>query len=206
MSLQQLTEKGRCLVCRQSLATWFSVGLLQLQPISWDTSSASLLEKVMLYEAVHPIQGWPDLHQRLGPMRRCKCSWFQSCTLRCTSCLYIPAVYDWLMQHESSSQSLKSSITCNFMVLAWCNRGLTQFKTGILHHNQSCFACHKTQVVQLAFKYSLASLTSIVHLMVQYLNAELSTQSSCLHAPKHATRAAGYPALCPSAWSSCQHK
>ncbi|KAL3162959.1 hypothetical protein ABBQ32_009392 [Trebouxia sp. C0010 RCD-2024] len=55
---------------RQSLATWFSVGLLQLQAISWDSSPASLLEKVMLYEAVHPIQGWPDLHQRLGPMRR----------------------------------------------------------------------------------------------------------------------------------------
>lgn len=33
-------------------------------------SPASLLEKVMLYEAVHPIQSWPDLHQRLGPMRR----------------------------------------------------------------------------------------------------------------------------------------
>ncbi len=57
--------------CRQSLATWFSVGLLQLQPIHWESSSAALLEKVMAYEAVHPIQGWQDLKQRLGPMRRC---------------------------------------------------------------------------------------------------------------------------------------
>jgi len=57
--------------CRQSLATWFSVGLLQLQPIHWESSSAALLEKVMTYEAVHPMQGWQDLKQRLGPMRRC---------------------------------------------------------------------------------------------------------------------------------------
>lgn len=57
--------------CRQSLATWFSVGLLQLQPIHWESSSAALLEKVMAYEAVHPMQGWQDLKQRLGPMRRC---------------------------------------------------------------------------------------------------------------------------------------
>ena len=57
--------------CRQSLATWFSVGLLQLQPIHWESSSAALLEKVMAYEAVHPMQGWQDLQQRLGPMRRC---------------------------------------------------------------------------------------------------------------------------------------
>lgn len=56
--------------CRQSLATWFSVGLLQLQPIHWESSSAALLEKVMAYEAVHPMQGWQDLQQRLGPMRR----------------------------------------------------------------------------------------------------------------------------------------
>ena len=58
------------MVSRQSLATWFSVGLLHLQPLNWDTSPAGLLEKVMAYEAVHPIQGWADLHQRLGPMRR----------------------------------------------------------------------------------------------------------------------------------------
>lgn len=55
---------------RQSLATWFSVGLLQLQPIHWESSSAALLEKVMAYEAVHPMQGWQDLQQRLGHMRR----------------------------------------------------------------------------------------------------------------------------------------
>ncbi|GLI61068.1 hypothetical protein VaNZ11_003331 [Volvox africanus] len=55
---------------RQSLAEWFSVGLLHLQPISWEESSAALLERVMQCEAVHPLSSWEDLRRRLGPRRR----------------------------------------------------------------------------------------------------------------------------------------
>ncbi|KXZ42130.1 hypothetical protein GPECTOR_198g346 [Gonium pectorale] len=55
---------------RQALAEWFSVGLLQLQPISWQESPAALLERVMRAEAVHPLTGWEELRQRLGPRRR----------------------------------------------------------------------------------------------------------------------------------------
>lgn len=83
-------SKG-CMQCRQSLARWFSVGLLQLQPIDWDSSSASLLEKVMAYEAVHPIQGWADLHQRLGPMRRYTSLLHQLMQCQCNaSVIFIP--------------------------------------------------------------------------------------------------------------------
>ncbi|GIL63503.1 hypothetical protein Vafri_17549 [Volvox africanus] len=55
---------------RQSLAEWFNVGLLHLQPISWEESSAALLERVMRCEAVHPLSSWEDLRRRLGPRRR----------------------------------------------------------------------------------------------------------------------------------------
>ncbi|GFR48441.1 hypothetical protein Agub_g10341, partial [Astrephomene gubernaculifera] len=55
---------------RQSLAEWFSVGLLHLQPISWQHSPAALLERVMRCEAVHPLGGsWSELRRRLGPGR-----------------------------------------------------------------------------------------------------------------------------------------
>lgn len=51
--------------------SWFNRGFLTLQPISWD-SPASLLERVIRYEAVHDIQDWQDLRGRLGPEdRRC---------------------------------------------------------------------------------------------------------------------------------------
>lgn len=52
------------------LTTWFDVGFLELQRITWD-SPAALLEKLIAYEAVHAIQGWDDLKKRLDSDRRC---------------------------------------------------------------------------------------------------------------------------------------
>ncbi len=55
---------------RDLLANWFDIGFLELQRITWD-SPASLLEKLMAYEAVHEIRGWTDLKNRLDADRRC---------------------------------------------------------------------------------------------------------------------------------------
>jgi malonyl-CoA decarboxylase len=55
---------------RDLLADWFDIGFLQLRRISWD-SPASLLEKLIAYEAVHEIRGWTDLKNRLEADRRC---------------------------------------------------------------------------------------------------------------------------------------
>ncbi len=52
------------------LSAWFDVGLLELRPLTWD-SPASLLEKLIKYEAVHAIQSWDDLRHRVAPDRRC---------------------------------------------------------------------------------------------------------------------------------------
>jgi len=51
------------------LAAWFDVGFLELQRITWH-SPASLLEKLMRYEAVHEIRSWDDLKNRLDSDRR----------------------------------------------------------------------------------------------------------------------------------------
>ena len=52
-------------------SAWFNRGFLILRPIDWDTP-ASVLEKLIRYEAVHEIRGWDDLKNRLGPPdRRC---------------------------------------------------------------------------------------------------------------------------------------
>jgi malonyl-CoA decarboxylase len=55
---------------RDVLADWFDIGFLELQRITWD-APASLLEKLMAYEAVHEIRGWTDLKNRLEADRRC---------------------------------------------------------------------------------------------------------------------------------------
>ena len=52
-------------------SSWFNRGFLVLRPIDWNTS-ASVLEKIIKYEAVHAIQDWDDLRNRLEPPdRRC---------------------------------------------------------------------------------------------------------------------------------------
>ena len=52
------------------LTSWFDVGFLELRQIDWQ-APASLLEKLIAYEAVHEIQGWDDLKNRLASDRRC---------------------------------------------------------------------------------------------------------------------------------------
>lgn len=54
---------------RALLASWFDVGFLELRRITWD-SPASLLEKLIAYEAVHEIRSWDDLKNRLEADRR----------------------------------------------------------------------------------------------------------------------------------------
>lgn len=53
------------------LKSWFNRGFLVLRQITWD-SPASILEKIIAYEAVHEIHNWDDLRRRLQPEdRRC---------------------------------------------------------------------------------------------------------------------------------------
>ncbi|MDB5376619.1 MAG: malonyl-CoA decarboxylase [Rubritepida sp.] len=52
------------------LTSWFDVGFLELRRIDWN-SPAALLEKLIRYEAVHRIESWDDLKNRLDSDRRC---------------------------------------------------------------------------------------------------------------------------------------
>ncbi len=52
------------------LVSWFDIGFLDLKRITWN-EPASLLEKLIEYEAVHEIQSWDDLKNRLDIDRCC---------------------------------------------------------------------------------------------------------------------------------------
>ena len=52
------------------LESWFDPGFLELKRITWQ-APALLLEKLFAYEAVHPIESWGDLRNRLDTDRRC---------------------------------------------------------------------------------------------------------------------------------------
>jgi malonyl-CoA decarboxylase len=55
---------------RGLLSAWFDIGFLELARIDWN-SPATLLEKLVDYEAVHAIRSWRDLKNRLDSDRRC---------------------------------------------------------------------------------------------------------------------------------------
>ncbi len=57
-------------VLHTQLCSWFDIGFLELRRIDWN-APASLLEKLIEYEAVHRVRSWRDLHHRLGENRRC---------------------------------------------------------------------------------------------------------------------------------------
>lgn len=70
MGAQQDTELGEVeRDLKHLLASWFDIGFLQLQQLTWN-SRAALLEKLIEYEAVHEIASWVDLKNRLAPDRR----------------------------------------------------------------------------------------------------------------------------------------
>lgn len=48
---------------------WFNRGFLELQNIDWETP-ATILEKLIQYEAVHGISGWDELRERIDPPDR----------------------------------------------------------------------------------------------------------------------------------------
>lgn len=55
----------------QAFTAWFNAGFLELRGIDWE-SPAAVLERIIRYEAVHSIEGWDDLRQRVEPAdRRC---------------------------------------------------------------------------------------------------------------------------------------
>jgi malonyl-CoA decarboxylase len=72
--LPQLRSDKRLLALDAELenlfSTWFDVAFLELRRISWD-SPASLIEKLIKYEAVHDIRSWADMKNRLDSDRRC---------------------------------------------------------------------------------------------------------------------------------------
>ncbi len=55
---------------KELLGSWFDIGMLDLQEITWN-SPAALLEKLIQYEAVHEIRSWGDLRSRLDSNRLC---------------------------------------------------------------------------------------------------------------------------------------
>ncbi|KAL7579982.1 hypothetical protein ACA910_004975 [Epithemia clementina (nom. ined.)] len=52
------------------MSSWMVPGLIQFRRLTYDETSASILERIVKNEAVHPVTSLDDLRKRLGPGRR----------------------------------------------------------------------------------------------------------------------------------------
>jgi len=120
------------------LRSWFSRGFLVLRPVNWD-SPASLLQKIIEYEAVHMIHSWDDLRRRLQSAdRRCFAFFhpampdepliFVEVALTCS----IPGNVDALLAPDRTPLKLVDADTAVFYSISNCQRGLAGISFGNL--------------------------------------------------------------------------
>ena len=121
------------------LASWFNRGFLVLHRIDWSTS-ASTLEKIIEYEAVHEIRGWDDLRRRLDPADR-RCFGFFHPSLVDEPLIFvevaltseIPGSIQELLSAQTEPQSTagkKAPTTAVFYSISNCQKGLQGISFG----------------------------------------------------------------------------
>ena len=117
------------------LSSWFNRGFLQLRKIDW-SMPAAILEKLIRYEAVHEVQGWPDLRRRLQRDRRCFA--FFHPTLPEEPLIFVqvaltrgmPAAIEPLIALDSTQTDPSSVDTATFYSISNCLAGLRNISFG----------------------------------------------------------------------------
>ena len=120
------------------LRSWFNRGFLLLRPVNWD-SPASLLQKIIEYEAVHTIHSWDDLRRRLQPADR-RCFAFFHPAMPDEPLIFvevaltrgIPGNVDQLLAQEREPVALSKVDTATFYSISNCQPGLAGISFGNL--------------------------------------------------------------------------
>jgi malonyl-CoA decarboxylase len=112
-------------------SSWFNRGFLVLRRIDWATS-ASVLEKIIRYEAVHEISDWADLRRRIDPPDR-RCYAFFHPALVDEPLIFvevaltraIPGAIAPILSDKRDPAEPKRATTAVFYSITNCQRGLT---------------------------------------------------------------------------------
>ncbi|MFV3366817.1 malonyl-CoA decarboxylase [Pseudomonas sp. NY15435] len=118
------------------LASWFNRGFLVLRRIDWSTP-ASILEKIIKYEAVHAIKDWDDLRSRLQPADR-RCFAFFHPALADEPLIFVevaltramPGAIADILEPGSPAQPLEEPDTAVFYSISNCQDGLRGISFG----------------------------------------------------------------------------
>jgi len=117
-------------------SSWFNRGFLVLQRIDWSTP-ASILEKIIRYEAVHQIHGWDDLRRRIDPRDR-RCFAFFHPALVDDPLIFvevaltrdIPGAIAPILASERDAVDVDKARTATFYSISNCQRGLAGVSFG----------------------------------------------------------------------------
>ncbi len=117
-------------------SSWFNRGFLVLQRIDWSTP-ASILEKIIRYEAVHQIHGWDDLRRRIDPRDR-RCFAFFHPALIDDPLIFvevaltrdIPGAIAPILASERDAVDVEKARTATFYSISNCQRGLAGVSFG----------------------------------------------------------------------------
>lgn len=118
------------------LASWFNRGFLVLRRIDWSTP-ASILEKIIKYEAVHAIKDWDDLRSRLQPADR-RCFAFFHPALADEPLIFVevaltramPGAIADILEPGSPAQPMEEADTAVFYSISNCQDGLRGISFG----------------------------------------------------------------------------
>ena len=117
-------------------SSWFNRGFLVLRRIDWSTP-ASLLEKIIRYEAVHEIRDWNDLRARIdSPDRRCYAFFHPALIdeplifVEVALTRGIPAAIDPILSAQRERVEPERATTAVFYSISNCQRGLAGVSFG----------------------------------------------------------------------------
>ena len=111
-------------------ASWFNRGFLVLRRIDWSTP-ASILERIIRYEAVHEIHDWDDLRRRIDPPDR-RCYAFFHPALTDEPLIFVevalaeqsPGAIAPLLAHDRAPVAPERARTAVFYSISNCQKGL----------------------------------------------------------------------------------
>ena len=117
-------------------SSWFNRGFLVLRRIDWSTP-ASLLEKIIRYEAVHAIRDWNDLRARIdSPDRRCYAFFHPALVdeplifVEVALTRGIPAAIEPILSTKREPVEPERATTAVFYSISNCQRGLAGVSFG----------------------------------------------------------------------------
>ena len=117
-------------------ASWFNRGFLVLRRIDWQ-SPASVLQKIIQYEAVHEIDDWDDLRRRVEPEdRRCYAFFHPSMPddplifVEVALSNKVPTSVQEILASERDIVGLEAANTAVFYSISNCQEGLRGISFG----------------------------------------------------------------------------